>query len=93
MEKQQILTKLIGSDGGLNFTQEIADITSKSYQSKTASSAVAPRNSLEPWELAYVRQVLLSKVLFLYSLMLKQFARVSGLHFVHELTLKIINLG
>jgi len=48
---------LIGNDGSLNFTQEIAELANKTYRSKTTPTAVNPRSSLEPWELAYVRQV------------------------------------
>ena len=56
-EKQQILNKLVESDGSLNFTQEIAELTNKTYHSKTAPTKINSRSSLEPWELAYVRQV------------------------------------
>ena len=33
------------------------DITSKNYHTKSTPAGVNPRSSMEPWELAYARQV------------------------------------
>ncbi|XP_076809690.1 nuclear pore complex protein Nup93-like [Clavelina lepadiformis] len=56
-EKQQILNKLIGNDGTMNFSQELTEQMSVSYYRSSVDTTSNPGSNMDSWELAYARQV------------------------------------
>jgi len=56
-EKQQILNRLIGSDGALNFSHEINEYRGLGVTQNKEAAGVNPRTSMGPWELAYAREI------------------------------------
>uniref|UniRef100_F6UXH9 Nuclear pore protein n=1 Tax=Ciona intestinalis TaxID=7719 RepID=F6UXH9_CIOIN len=56
-EKQQLLNKLIGADGSLNFSREVSEHMSTSVYKTSGNVSVNPRSTMDQWELNYARQV------------------------------------
>uniref|UniRef100_H2ZQU5 Nuclear pore protein n=1 Tax=Ciona savignyi TaxID=51511 RepID=H2ZQU5_CIOSA len=56
-EKQQLLNKLLGTDGSLNFSREISAQMSTTVYKPSPSVIVNPRSTMDQWELSYGRQV------------------------------------